>query len=207
MSNRIDPILTPEFRLSFCNLFEAKPDMNGFVRFQMEMLFPKDRGGNQFIDMKRIYDAQLAIAKFSAGGPAPRTFRDAIIDGSSKKQEGRHGMFMLKANSGKDFPPRVILQNGAQAENNTGPKGVYEGCWCRAIVSPFTYEAKHKERPNVIINRGVGYNMLTVQKVRDDEPFSSIMSTLEQDALLAQHPLTQQDAIARAGGDDLADLM
>lgn len=200
-------ILTPEFRLSFCNLFEAKPDMNGFVRFQMEMLFPKDRGGNQFIEMQKLYNDALATAKFSAGGPVPRTFRDAIIDGSKKKQEGRHGMFMLKANSGKDFPPRVILQNGAQAEQNTGPKGVYEGCWCRAIVSAFPYEAKHKEKPGVIINRGVGFNMMTVQKVRDDEPFSSIMSALEQDALLLANPLTQEDAVARAGGDDLGDLM
>lgn len=200
--------MTPEFRLSFCNLWQAKPDMNGFVRFQMEMLFPKDRGVAQFVELNRIYNAQLAIAKFSAGGPTPRTFKEALIDGSKKKQEGRHGMFMLKANSGKDFPPRVVLQNGAAAEANTGPKGVYEGCWCRAIVSPFTYEAKHKDRPNVIISRGVGFNMMTVQKVRDDDPFSSIMSTLEQDALLNANPLPGMDDLAaRSGDDELADLM
>lgn len=190
-------ILTPEFRLSFCNLFEPKPNMNGVIRFEMEMLFPKDRGGNQFQEMMALYNETIANANFSGNGPAPRPFKDAIIDGSSKKQEGRHGMFMIKANSGKDFPPRVLLPNRTLAT----PADVYEGCWAKSIISCYPYEARKDGKANApIISRGASFNMLTVWKQRDDEPFATFMTEAEQDELLNSAELPE-------GADDLDEML
>ena len=198
MSNqKVKAILTPEFRLSFCNLFEAKPNMNGLIRFEMEMLFPKDRGGAQFNEMMALYNETIANAKFSGQGPNPRQFKEAIIDGSSKKQEGRHGMYMIKANSGPDFPPRVLLPNRTPATS----ADVYEGCWCKAIVSCYAYEARKDSKANApIISRGASFNMLTVWKQRDDEPFSTFMTEAEQDELLNSAELPE-------GADDLDDML
>lgn len=196
-------ILTPEFRLSFCNLFLPKADMNGFVRFQMEMLFPKAAGASQFKEMKDIYDEALANAKFSGAGPAPRSFKDAIIDGNSKKQDGRHGMWMIKANASPEInnrpnAPRVLLASRMPAT----PNDVYEGCWCRAIISAYSYEAR-KDKSNAnspVISRGAAFNMMTVQKVRDDKPFAGFVTEDEQDELLKASPLDGAD-------EDINDLL
>lgn len=201
-ANKPRAILTPEFRLSFCNLFLPKADMNGVVRFQMEMLFPKAAGASQFKDMKDLYDEALANAKFSGAGPAPRSFKDAIIDGNSKKQDGRHGMWMVKANAsaeinGRPNAPRVLLASRMPATQ----KDVYEGCWCRAIISAYTYEARKDGKANApIISRGAAYNMLTVQKVRDDKPFAGFVTEDEQDELLKASPLDGAD-------EDINDLL
>lgn len=194
-------ILTPEFRLSFCNLFTPKANMNGIVRFEMEMLFPKERGSAQLKEMLELYNEAIANAKFSAGGPAPRTFKDAIIDGNSKKQEGRHGMWMIKANAsaeinGKPNAPRVLLANRMSASSSD----VYEGCWCRAIISSYPYEARKDGKANAaVISRGGAFNMLTVQKTRDDKPFAGYITDEEQDALLSAAPI--------AGAEDDLDAM
>ena len=188
MAGKPRAILTPEFRLSFCNLWEPKADMNGVVRFSMEMLFPKDRGGAQFKEMLDLYNEALANAQFSKGGPVPRSFKDAIIDGNSKKQEGRHGMFMIKAHSGAEYAPRILLPNRATATK----ADVYEGCWCRAIVTSYTYEAR-KDGKGPVINRGAAYNMLAVQKIRDDTPFATFVTDAEQDELLMNAPVPGAD--------------
>jgi hypothetical protein len=190
-AKKIRAILTPEFRLSFMSLYEPQADMNGVIRYQMEMLFPKERGGSQFKEMLEIYNEALANAKFSSGGPAPRTFKEAIIDGNSKKQGGRHGNFMLKAVASKEIngtPNKVklLLPNRMPA----GPGDIYEGCWCRAILTAFTYEARKDGKANApIISRGANFNIITVQKVRDDKPFASRISDTEIDAMLAAAPI------------------
>lgn len=184
-------ILTAEFRLSFCNLFQAKANMNGIVRYEMEMLFPRSAGTAQFRDMLELYNDALASAKFSGPGPTPRSFKDAIIDGNSKKQEGRHGMWMIKANAsaeinGRPNAPRVLLANRMPATS----KDVYEGCWCRAILTAYPYEARKDGKANgSIINRGAAFNMMTVQKVRDDKPFAGFVTDEEQDELLRAAPI------------------
>lgn len=186
------PILTEEFRLSFMALYEAQPDMNGIVRFQMEMLFPKERGATaQLGGLQAGYNEALAHAKFGAGGPTPRSFKDAIIDGNSKKQEGRHGMFMIKATAnteinGKPNRPRLLMPDRTIAK----PGEIYEGCWCRAILAPYTYEARKDNKANgPIISRGAAFNILTVQKVRDDKPFASFITEAQQDELLMAKPI------------------
>lgn len=202
MSEKPRVLLTPEFRLSFCSLFEPKPDMNKVVRYSMEMLFPKERGSAQFLEMMKLYNETLAAAKFGEKGATPRTFKEAIIDGNSKKQEGRQGMYMIKANAsaeinGKPNKPRLLLPNRMPAER----KDIYEGCWCRAIVNCYPYEAHQDGDPKKpVISRGAAFGILTVQKTRDDKPFASYVTDEEQDELLKAAPL---EGVEDADGLDL----
>lgn len=197
-----EQVLTDSFRVSFCNLYESKPDMNGFDRFLMEMLFPKSRGTQQLANMLRIYNDAVARAKFSGTGPTPRTFKQAIIDGNSKKQDGRHGMFMLKANANKQYPPRLLMPNGGRAKSGD----LYEGCWARALLTAYPYEAKNKQ--GTVVSRGASFNMLTVQRVPcpagfTDDPFGSFVSEEDQDAVLAANPIEG----AELANDDLDSLL
>ena len=128
-------IVTPEFRLSYNCIFKAVPNMNGLVRYEMEMLFPKERGASQFVEMKSLYDDAIANAQFSGGGIAPRPFKQAVIDGDGKNQGGRKGMWLIKANASSEIKGRaqkinVLLPNKRPASE----ADVYEGCWCRAIL-------------------------------------------------------------------------
>ena len=179
-------IITPEFRLSFNCIFKAVPNMNGITRYEMEMLFPKSAGASQFTEMKRIYDSALLTAKFSGAGPTPRPFKDAVTDGDLKKQPGRKGMWFVKANASAEINGRpnrinILLPNKRPALE----ADVYEGCWCRSILSAYPYEARKDGKSNApVISRGASFSIHTVQKLRDDKPFSSRISDAELEAML-----------------------
>lgn len=191
MTAKRKPILTEEFRLSFSALYEPAADMNGLVRYSMEMLFPKERGTTQLLPLQQLYNDALATAKWGGNGPEPRTFKQAIISGDTKKQEGRKGMFMIKANASaviNNVPQkiRLLMPDRTIAK----PGDIYEGCWCRALLSSYTYQAhKDGKANNPIISRGAAFNIELVQKVRDDTPFASRMTEAEQDELLMAKPI------------------
>lgn len=179
-------ILTPEFRLSFFDLFEACANkLDKTVRFRAEMLFPKAAGGSQFRDMKSIYDEVLQPLR--ASGPEPVEFKAMVVDGDKKRQDGRKGQFIVRAYSGEDFKPRLLLPNGDIA----GKADFYPGMFCRAVITAYPWKFQNE---GVLVKQGAGYNLLTVQKTRDGQPFGNFVSESEQDELLRSAPLPQEEA-------------
>jgi hypothetical protein len=188
-----EAVLTPEFRLSFPALFVPTPDDNGVLRFRMEMLFPKTREYLLLLQpMKALYNATIPQSWATDGGCAWRTFEQALIDGNQKKQEERKNHFILRANSGPKYPPRLLNPNKTQASE----ADLYAGCYCRAILTTFSWQTKNKQ--GAVINRGASFNISTVQKTRDGDPFSRSISAAAADAMLDEAPLTQ---------DEFADLL
>jgi hypothetical protein len=136
--------------------------------------------------MQSLYNEALANASFSGAGPTPRSFKQCIIDGDGKNQGGRKNMWLIRANASSEIKGRpqkinILLPNKRPASE----ADVYEGCWCRAILSAYAYEARKDGKANgAIISRGAAFNILTVQKLRDDTPFSSRLTDAELDAML-----------------------
>lgn len=194
MTTTATQVLTPEFRLSFSDLF--KPTVNSMddegsasktPKYRLEMLFPKSIAMSELAGMKAIYDAKVK-PEWIAGGLEYRKFNAAFINGDKKKQEGRKGSWILRATSGEEYPPRLLLQNKATATK----RDLYSGCYCRAILTAFHWE--HTNSKGVVIKRGVSFNIATVQKTRDGERFGAFVSEAEQDALLDSVPLDTADA-------------
>jgi hypothetical protein len=179
-------ILTPEFRLSFPVLFNASADQNGRVNFRMEMLFPKTIRMSDLAEMKALYNATV-LQKWIVGGDDYRKFEAAFINGDKKKQPERQKHWILRASSGEKYPPRLIRPDRTRATE----ADIYAGCYCRAILTAFPYEPVDPKTGRVI-SRGVSFNIDTVQKTRDGDPFgNTVLSEEERDQLLGDMPLDE----------------
>jgi Protein of unknown function (DUF2815) len=186
-------VITPEFRLSFPVLFEATADMNGRVNFRMEMLFAiADIKANptMFAEMKTLYNGTVD-PKWLTNKDAYRTFEKAFIKGGEKKQPERQGHLILRASANQKFPPRMLLANRMPATESD----IYAGCYCRALLTTYRYEAKNPKGD--VINRGVAFNIKTVQKIRDGDSFGrGHISQATEDEMLASSPLVEDDEFA-----------
>lgn len=189
-------VLTPEFRLSFNDLFVPKinsmdddegGNANKKPRFGIEMLFPKSISMAELAEMRKVYDSEIKPSWISDGLDY-RKFNGAFINGDKKKQESRKGHWILRAHSGEEYPPRVLLANRDLAAK----KDVYSGCYGRAILTAFPWEFKNKK--GSIVKAGVSFNLLTFQKTRDGQRLGGFVSESEQDALLDAVPLSVDEA-------------
>jgi Protein of unknown function (DUF2815) len=190
-------VISPTFRLSFPSLFEATADMNGRVNFRMEMLFAvADIKANptMFAEMKALYNGTVD-PKWLTNKEAYRTFEKAFIKGDDKKQPERQGHLILRASANQKFPPRMLRANRTPATD----ADIYAGCYCRALLTAYKYEAKNEK--GIVINRGVAFNIKTVQKVRDGDSFGrGHISAATEDEMLASAPLVEEDEYAELLG-------
>lgn len=197
-------VLTEEYRLSFNSLFKPKPNMNNVLRYEQEMLFPKERGAQQFAEMKACYDR--TIATLTEKYPTPRTFKESMISGDTKKQSGRHGMILIRAHSNPEYPPRLLLKNGQPAQDCVGPNGIYEGCWCKSLLNCFSWVHRDPKKNNTIVSQGASFGILTVIKQRDDDPFRTVSLSEDEQNKLIQAAL-DTNAIVNEAVEDLDDLL
>lgn len=176
--------ITPTCRLSFADLFEPKPDMEGRVGYRAELLFPKNKATIQAMGpMRAVHDAKIK-PEWVAGRLDFRTFNGCFIDGDTKKQEGRKGHYLLRVKSGEDYPPKLILADRRRAK----PSDLYAGANVRAILSAFDWE--HRNKAGQVVKRGVSFNLLTLQLVdTQGERFGDFVSDAEVDELLEANPL------------------
>lgn len=180
-----ESVVTPEFRLSFPVLFQAQPDMNGRINFRMDMVFPKDVAKThpkEIMAMKKLYDSGVK-PEWIAGNLPYRTFQKAFINGDTKNREEMKGKLILRANSGPEYPPRLLRRDGTLAT----PADLYAGCFCRAVLTRYFYEATNEK--GVVINRGVSFNIHTVQKIKDGPKLSKALTDEQADRALAAVPL------------------
>lgn len=160
-------IVTPAARGAFVNVIKPRPnnlDPQKRLQYSLTLLFPAD--------------VNLAILKKAAGEAARGEWGDKLNDPAFAKRirspfrmqddfadqyEGfERGNIFIRLSADEDHKPIVLdASTGAQLQM----KDVYSGAWFRAIVNPFTYD-----RPE---NKGVSFGLASVQKVRDDKPFTS----------------------------------
>jgi hypothetical protein len=148
-------ILTPEFRVSFPNVFE-KSQLSG--KYGCGLMFPKD-----VTDMK-ILEAQIATVILEKWGKKkPKNLALPILDGDESDRAEREGFWYINAKAGKYRPPLIDRQK----EDIEDPEEFYAGCWARAVLTLYTYDRKD------IGKAGVSVGLRSIQKLRDDEPLVS----------------------------------
>ncbi len=177
-------ILSPEFRVSFSNVFEArKNELSGKMEFGLVALFAL--GAN--LDALKAAARQVIVDKF---GPDPQKWptglRNPFRDQGEKVRKDGNGVPIL----GTDGKP--VLQDGHVAgavflnlksqqkpgivdenvQDIIDPSRFYSGCWARATIRPYYYDQKG--------NKGVAFGLQNVQKLRDDDPLGG-RTTAQQD--------------------------
>lgn len=160
-------LITPEFRVSYPQVFKPKlNDLNGKEEFSVVALFPPGA------DLKHLYAAAAdAIAKKWPNGK-PANLKSPFRKQEERKREDgtmpegyvEGGIFI---NLKSTRAPGVIDQRNQPIID---AEHFYAGCYAKASVSVFAYEARNKQ--GQVLSRGVSFGLNNIQKQRDGEPFS-----------------------------------
>lgn len=155
-SGRSEKVKTPEFRVSFPNLFKARAAEEGQTpKFSVVMLFPK---GADLKELKKAAHAACVDAFGKDETKWPKNLRNPFRDqGEKGEYEGYEaGAVFISASS--KIKPGVV---DSKVQAITDEVEVYAGCYGRATVNAYTYSVKG--------NTGVSFGLVNFQKTRDGE--------------------------------------
>ncbi len=161
-------ILTPVFRVSYPNVMKPKlNNLSGKQEYSLEALFPIDA------DISALKAAAKAAIVEKWGEDQtkwPKNLRNPIkkqgertkeIDGKTVLPEPYvDGAFYLSLKSTQK--PGLVNE---QVEDIIDASEFYAGCFARATVSVYAYDQAG--------NRGVGFGLMNIQKVKDGDPLGS----------------------------------
>lgn len=151
-------VITPKFRLSFPELFEAKAFEDQTAKFSIQMLFDKKA------DLTPLKNVVKKAAKEKWGDNPPKGLMLPFKDGNEKELDGYENTIVVGAAS--KFKPQVVDQ---KLEPILAENDIYAGCYARAAIAAYAWEYKNKQ--GKVMKRGVSFNLESVQKLADGEPF------------------------------------
>lgn len=170
---------TPEFRVSFPSVFEAKSFNNQEPKFSIAMLFTKT---TDLKELKRAANNALIEKWGSDKAKWPKGLRSPFRDGNDKPDLDGYKDTILVSASSKTRPGvvgnkidettgklRVITKDDA---NPDGGQLFYAGCYARATLIAFAYDTSG--------NKGVSFSLQNIQKLRDGKPFSGKKAATEE---------------------------
>jgi hypothetical protein len=225
-------ITTPEFRASYPSLLKARAYEGqdpSKAKFSIEMIFQtaetekSKKAGRKVVSLKEIKDAVAKILLAELGpdwakkikerraDDAPRykiPFRDGNAEATKDKDGYGPGTEYFRASS-TDMPglvgPKAGPVNPTTGKPTSLPleqpeRELYGGCICRAIINPYWYTYKEK---GVVMAEGISFGLVHVQKIRDDEPFSSRTAATESFSPM-EEPAAESKSPAPSTGDPLA---
>lgn len=161
-------LITPVFRISFPNLFEARKadndDPNSKPKFGCSAIWtPAKFTDKEKVQWKAILSAlnEEAVRVFKKDWKnLPENVRRGIRDGASKEDLEGYGEGTKFANITSKNRPGVVDKDG---DTDISPEDgnadlIYPGCYCRATVQVYSYNNKGK---------GVAIGLRNIQKVKD----------------------------------------
>lgn len=155
MSKDIEVILTPEFRVSFPQVFEAKAFGTSAPKFSVVMLFLKTE------DLSEMKNLVMKVAHAKWGNNMPEGFINPFKDGDKKDYEGYKGHIAVTAKT--TYPIGVLDE---QKKPIINPRDFYAGCYALATVNCFAY---FPTKANPLSTTGVAFGLQNVMKLRDGE--------------------------------------
>lgn len=177
MSDVVAKVITPEFRVSYPNVFQAsKNELNGNMEYSMVAIFPKDA------DLSALRKAAKE-ASAKRWGPDESKWPENIRSPFRKCKE------RWKIENGKQvIPPgyedgeAVFITMKAYEDNKPGivdqnvqdiiePRMFYAGCYARASVKAKAYPSPKATGP-ATANKGIRIELVNVQKTREGEPLA-----------------------------------
>lgn len=164
-------LTTPEFRVSFPSVFEAKKvnETDAKAKFSVQMLFrvgatkESTAAGEKVVDITALKQAvaNCLTEKFGADKAKwPKNLRLPFRDGKEKDYDG-YGEGVIFVGASSTMKPGLVDSN---VQPIITPNEFYGGCYARATINPYYYDVKG--------NKGVAFGLQNIQKLRDGEPFS-----------------------------------
>lgn len=158
-----DNTLTPEFRVSYANVFKTRRnDLSGKDEYSLVALFPKGA------DLTSLKQAMLdAIVEQWGADKAkwPKNMRNPLRDQAEREKDGSlpagHEAGAFFCNLKSNQRPGLV---DAGLKTIIDETEFYSGCFARAQVRAYAYDQKG--------NRGVAFGLQNLQKLRDGDPLS-----------------------------------
>ena len=159
-----DTVMTPKFRVSFPDVFRpGKADDSGKQKYGVTMLFEPGA------DLTALKAEAMRAGKEKWGADEtkwPKGWKNPFKEQGDKSYDGyvAGGKYISAKSSQK--PGLVNTKN----EDIIDESEFYAGCYARATVKAFAYEARNAS--GAVISRGIGFGLHNIQKLGDGDPFS-----------------------------------
>lgn len=144
-------------RLSYANLFEARENMSGDLRYSTALLIPKDHP--QIDDLHALVD-QVGDEKFGKKWPAMRKRKDPVHDadedGKADDDPNYEGMFYINTSSKRR--PQVVDRKRQPILDDSE---IWSGCYANVSFAVFAFEVPE--------NKSVSFGLNNVQLVKTGE--------------------------------------
>lgn len=167
--------LTPKFRVSYPNVFKAKRnELSGKDEYSVVALFTKDT------DLAGLKATVVKVLEAELGADQkkwPKNLKLPFRDQGEKKKTTDEGKEILPSghvegaiflNLKSKTKPGVV---NAQVEDIIDEAEFYAGCWARASVNAYYYDAAG--------NKGVAFGLVNIQKVAEGDPLSGRTTAIE----------------------------
>ena len=168
MENKMIKITTPAFRVSFPSLWEPQGYENQEAKYQVTALFPATTD----ISALKAFAKAVAVLKWGDKLPGklslPWHNGNDKLDSEGNIRAGYKDTVWIRFTSKKQPVVVDINKQEILTENE-----IYGGCWARASVSCYAYDKAG--------NKGVAFGLLSLQKLKDDEPFGGAHSNPDED--------------------------
>lgn len=149
---------TPEFRVSYPNVFSAKADLQGEMFYSIQMLFDKDA------DLSGFRAACEAVAKEL--GWEKGSYVIPLEDGNIKFNQDpqKNAALQNKITSKAKNKNRPGLVDRLK-KDIMNPNEFFGGCYARASLVPKSY---------IMGKKGISLQLENIQKLRDGDPFGRV---------------------------------
>jgi Protein of unknown function (DUF2815). len=167
IDNQTTKVITGKVRLSYCHIFEPRPDDNGEEKYSVSILIPKE-DKDTLRKIKAAVDAAVEQGKSSKwGGKIPVNLKKPLRDGDEERpdDEAYAGHYFLNATS--KTKPGIAKPIGKGSDGKvkfqeiTDSTEVYSGCYAKVSLNFYPYDAKG--------NKGVAAGLNNIVKVQDGE--------------------------------------
>lgn len=163
-------VVTGKVRFSFVNIFEPKaPQGGGEPKYSTTLLIPKSDTVTLGKIKEAIAEARDNFCKRNGQSALPAKPNTTLHDGDGVRDSGDpygpecKGCYVITVSS-KQKP--VIVD--AFRNEITDPGEVYSGCYGRAAINFYGYNANGK--------KGISAGLLSIQKLHEGEPFGTVGS-------------------------------
>lgn len=163
-------VVTGKVRFSFCHLFEPQEPLGGGEpKYSVTLLIPKKDTATLGKIKEAMAQAREAFCSKNGANALPAKPSHTLHDGDGVRESGEpfgdecKGHYVLKVST-KQKP--LIIDNFKN--DITDPNEVYSGCYGRASIKFFGYNANGK--------KGLSAVLLGIQKLHDGTPFGTVAS-------------------------------
>ena len=174
-----EKLITPVFRVSFPNVFEASSYQGGPPKYGVTAVFDPD--SFSAADKKRWAAMQklandAAIAEF--GKPLdklPANVKRPLRDGEEKAELEGFGEGLQFASLTTKFKPEILDTD--RESNIIDAEDFYPGCYARASVNAYGYDN---------VGKGVAFGLMSLMKVKDGDRLDNRTSAADDFADLGE---------------------